>query len=254
MVWDEWAQRVYLTWLARDIRYARAALAEVRGRVGRRPPDPLEWMPLETFLMFAAKVSKMLKPVGVGKAPPKKPDRRAAYEWRKSRGEHLCRLLEVDDASPVLSREVRNASEHFDEHLDEWMARAPRVTVEQIEAGEQPAQPSPPMRRVDRSGMVEVAGEMLDLGAIESELARVLDRATAIEPFARVEDPGMATLLAGFSPMPPELRLDAPTRRPHESVLAGVDPEALAARQREWDDFWAWAVEAFRPPQDEPRD
>ena len=74
---DEWAQRVDPTWLARDIRYARVALAEVRGRVSRTPPDPLAWMPLETFLMFGGKVSKMLKPPEKS-PPPKKPPLREA--------------------------------------------------------------------------------------------------------------------------------------------------------------------------------
>ncbi|MFI1364333.1 hypothetical protein [Streptomyces griseochromogenes] len=65
LIWDQWAQRVYLTWLARDIRYAQVALLEIRTRAGQTPPDPLVWIPLETFLMFSAKVSKMLKPVGL---------------------------------------------------------------------------------------------------------------------------------------------------------------------------------------------
>jgi hypothetical protein len=246
--WDDWAQRVYLTWLVRDIRYARLALAEVRHRMSRRPPDPLLWMPLETFLMFSAKVSKMLKPI----QNKPRPGQVAAYRWREARGQHLRRLLEVDDKSPVLGREVRNASEHFDEYLDEWMASAPRVTAEQVERGELPAQPSPPMRRVDSVPLaLEVAGQRLDLEAIDAELALILDRAVSVEPLAAFEDPGLATLVAAFPPLPAELRLDAPTRRPNESVLAGVDPDAIAARQREWDDMWAHAVEAFsRAPDD----
>lgn len=250
--WDEWAQRVYLTWLVRDIRYARVALAEVRGRVSQTPPDPLLWMPLETFLMFTGKVSRMLKPPEK-QPPPKKPQFREAYEWRMRRGEHLRHILEIDDESPVLDRGVRNASEHFDEDLDDWIARAPRPTAEQVEAGALPSQPSPPMRRVDSSsGVVEVAGRQLDLAAIESELGRILERVVVIEPLAAVKDPGLATLMAGFTPLPRELRLDAPTRRPDESVLAGVDPEKIAADERRFDEALARLVEAFRSSPDGP--
>ena len=146
-VWDEWAQQVYLTSLARDIRYAQLALAEVRGRASGTPPDPLAWMPLETFLMFTAKVSKTFRPTQMNSEPKKPGPARDAYQRRKFRGERLCELLGVDDASPIWAREVRDASEHFDERLDEWIFPHPRASVEQMEAGEPPDFVPPPARQ-----------------------------------------------------------------------------------------------------------
>lgn len=246
-IWDEWAQRVYLTWLVRDIRYAQVALLEIRARAGRTPPDPLIWIPLETFLMFTAKVSKMLKPIGVEKDRPKKSGpAQDAYDRRKVRGEQLRAILEVDDASPVLDRKVRDASEHFDERLDAWTGEQPRVTAEEMETGGLPTFPAPPMRRVDHgSWVVEVAGETLNLEVIEVELRRMLARAMELEPLATVEDPGLATLLAGLPPFPAELRLHAPTRRPDEDVRSGIDRQAAAGRQREFDETIAWAIDAL---------
>ncbi|MDJ0463002.1 hypothetical protein [Streptomyces sp. H27-C3] len=258
LMWDEWAQRVYLTWLARDIRYAQVALLEIRARVGRTPPDPMLWIPLEAFLMFAAKVSKMLKPVKLDQGRPKdsKPEQQKAYDRRKFRGERLRALLEVDDSSPVLDRRVRDASEHFDERLDTWTGDHPRITADEMEAGALPIFPPPPMRAIDHgSWVVEVAGETLDMGVIETELQRILTRATELEPLAGVEDVGLATLLAGLPPLPAELGLNAPTRRPDEDVRTGIDLQAAAARQREFDEAIARAIDALavhREGDDEP--
>ncbi|MCX5301000.1 hypothetical protein OG898_31815 [Streptomyces sp. NBC_00193] len=246
LIWDEWAQRVYLTWLARDIRYAQVALLEIRTRAGQTPPDPLVWIPLETFLMFSAKVSKMLKPVGLDNGRPKKAGpKQDAYDRRKYRGECLRALLGVDDASPLLDRKVRDASEHFDERLDAWTGEQPRFTAEEVEAGGLPNFPPPPMRRVDSGWVVEVAGETLDLGVIEIELRRILGKTTELESLAALEDPGLATLLAGLPPFPTELRLGAPTRRPDKDVRTGIDVQAAAARQAEFDEAIARAIDAF---------
>ncbi|MFF1419882.1 hypothetical protein [Streptomyces sp. NPDC058280] len=244
-IWDEWAHRVYLTWLAREIRYAQVALAEVYEQASWTPPPPGTWISLETFLMFTAKVSKMLSPLLTGKPKTSKGQTQEGWEWRQERGSYLCDLFDVDDTSPVLDRKVRDASEHFDERLDEWVAHQPRPSAEQMEAGNLPDFPSVPMRQVDQeSWVVEVAGENLDLKAIEIELWRILARARELEPLATVEDPSLATLLAGLPPFPAELRLDAPSRRPDEDVCTGIDRQAATARQREFDETIARAIDA----------
>lgn len=168
-----------------------------------------------------------------------------AYDRRKYRGESLRALLGVDDASPLLDRKVRDTSEHFDERLDAWTGEQPRFTAEEMEAGGLPNLPPPPMRRVDGGWVVEVAGETLDLGVIEIELRRILGKTTELESLAALEDPGLATLLAGLPPFPTELRLDAPTRRPDEDVRNGIDVQAAAARQAEFDEAIARAIDAF---------
>jgi hypothetical protein len=101
---------------------------------GRTPPDALEWMPLETFLIFTARVSKMLKPVGLNIKPKNPVLKLDAYNRRKFRGEKLRTILNIEATSPVLDRKVRDASEHFDERLDEWAFQQPRVTAEDLEA------------------------------------------------------------------------------------------------------------------------
>ncbi|MFG2979555.1 hypothetical protein ACGFYY_42035 [Streptomyces sp. NPDC048331] len=236
-IWDEWAHRVYLTWLAKEIRYAQVALAEVYAQASLTPPPPGTWISLETFLMFTAKVSKMLLPLLTDKPRTNKGQTQEGWEWRQKRGSYLRDLLDVDDTSPVLDRKVRDASEHFDERLDEWVAHQPRPSAGQLETGDLPAFPLVPMRQVDQeSWVVEVAGEKLDLKVIQIELRRILARASELEPLVTVDDPGLATLLAGLPPFPPELRLDAPTRRPGEDVRTAIDHQTAAARQEEFDE------------------
>lgn len=247
-VWDAWAQRVYLTWLARDIRYAQVALLEIRARAGQSP-DPLIWIPLETFLMFTAKVSKMLKPVGVdGNWSNKSRVSREVFDYRKLRGEELCAVLQVEKTSPVLDRKVRDASEHFDERLDAWTAEQPRLTAEDLETGAPQRFLQPPMRKAPdgSSWTIEVAGETLDLGVIEVELQRILDQATELEPLV-TEGSHLATLLASLAPFPEELTLSAPTRRPDEHVLTGVDPEVTRTIDRQIREAITRCVEAFNP-------
>lgn len=254
-IWDEWAQQVYLTSLARDIRYAQLALAEVRGRANRTPPDPLAWMPLETFLMFTAKVSKTFRPTQMNNEPKKPGPARDAHQRRKFRGERLCELLGVDDASPIWAREVRDASEHFDERLDEWIFPHPRASAEEMEAGETVNFIPPPARTIDPTSWdVEVSGQTLNLDVIGVELRRILDQVTELEPLAAVIDPVLGMMLAGLPPMPAELRLDAPTRRSDESVHAGVDGQEIAARQKEFDEAIARVVETFTKHDEEHDD
>ena len=252
--WDEWAKRVYLTWLAREIRYAQVAFLEVRARAGHSPPDPLLWMPLETFLMFTAKVSKMLMPIAHDQRPKKPGPKRDKYDRRVVRGERLRAMLDVLDTSPVLDRAVRDASEHFDERLDDWIAERHPPTAEEVERGELWAAPLPPLRAlISGSLVVEVAGNTLDLTRVEIELRRILARAMDLEPLTTLEHPGLATLLAGIPPFPPELRLDAPSRRPYEDVLTGIDRAVVIARQAEFDQSLAECVDELVAQDEESR-
>lgn len=221
---DAWAQRVFLTWLARDIRFALSSLEEIRARAGL-PADPLIWIPIETFLMFTSKVSKMLKPPRSGARPAHPGPKQAAFDRRDGRGAQLRALLLVQDDSPVLDRTVRDASEHFDERLDEWIELQPRPTAEQMEAGAAPDCPAPPLRKAPGpdSWTVEVAGRRIELVLVEDELQRILGRVTRLEPLAVITDSRLATLLAGLPPFPAQLALNAPTRRPDEPVSASAD-------------------------------
>ncbi|MEB3288232.1 MAG: hypothetical protein VKJ04_12130 [Vampirovibrionales bacterium] len=48
--------------------------------------------------------------------PPKKAGKLAVI-----RGERLCKAFDLDDSSPLRSRDLRNAFEHFDENLDQFL-------------------------------------------------------------------------------------------------------------------------------------
>ncbi|MGW3228656.1 NUDIX hydrolase [Kitasatospora sp. NPDC001095] len=216
----DWTRRVYLTWLARDVRYALATLGEAANLTGQVPPDPKAWMLLESFLMYTAKVSKMLKPI-IGRPLPSQTSEGRA--WRGQRGKYLCGLLEVPNDAAVLDRKVRDAAEHFDEYLDEWVVHHPRPTTAEWEQGIGSTFPPPPAQRIDAaSWRVTVAGQELDLGTIEGELRQILAKAVELEPLAGLDDTGLATGLAGLPPLPSELRLNAPTRRPDEHIMTGT--------------------------------
>lgn len=152
---DPWAQRVYLTWLARDTRHALAALAALMDYARQTPTPPAAWVCFEDFLTFLGKVSRSLWPVQ-SKGPEGTDE---GLKWRKERGPFLREILDVDNSSPLAAREVRNGGEHFDERLDEWIVHLPRPTVEEWQAGTRPEFQAPPMRLIDaENGTIHVAG------------------------------------------------------------------------------------------------
>ncbi|MER6396102.1 NUDIX hydrolase [Kitasatospora sp. NPDC001603] len=224
----DWTRRVYLTWLARDVRYALTALDRAAELASQDPADPRAWMLLESFLTYTAKVSKTLQPVPSGK--PRKGQTQEGWAWRQVRGEYLRELLGVDLGSPVLEREVRNAAEHFDEHLDEWVAHYPQPTASDWEQGITLSFPAPPTQHLGTAPWrVKVVGWEMDLTAIKNELRQILARAAKMEPLVGLPDPGLATALAGLPPFPSELRLNAPTRRPNEHIVTGSGQPIPAA-------------------------
>jgi len=77
------------------------------------PEDPLSALPvqyllneLQNVLVQAAALSRYFWPV------------RASHVWR---GEHLRRAFQLPEDSPLRSRGLRNAIEHFDEQLDRYL-------------------------------------------------------------------------------------------------------------------------------------
>src|SRR5690348_582338 len=137
---DPWAQRVYLTLLARDARYALAALEALVDLARSAPVPPAAWICFEDLLSFTGKVSRMLWPVekkGKGQTDE-------GVRWRRARGAYLRDALAVEDESPLAAREVRNGSEHFDERLDEWIVHLPRPTLEDLQDGAITEIPAPP--------------------------------------------------------------------------------------------------------------
>jgi hypothetical protein len=216
---DAWAQRVYLTWLTRDTRYALAALESLVDLARSTPVPPAAWICFEDLLNFTGKVSRMLWPVekkGKGQT-------NEGVQWRKARGAYLRDVLEMGDGSPLKAREVRNGSEHFDERLDEWIVRLPRPTLEDVQAGTAAQLPAPPMRLVDtQAWTIEVDGAKLDLKLMYEELRSLLAKIAEREPSVAALPPEMAATLATF-PQLSVIPFDAPTQRPDEHILTGVE-------------------------------
>ncbi|MGW1659093.1 hypothetical protein [Streptomyces atratus] len=216
---DPWAQRVYLTWLARDIRYALDALEMLLDRARLDPVPPSAWIYLEDVLVFTGKVSRMLWPV----EKKSKGQTDEGLQWRLKRGPYLRKVLGVDDGSPLKDRQVRNGSEHFDEHLDEWVVHHPRPTREDLEADALAELPAPPMRLINaQSRTVEVVGVRFELGPVDQELRRILARIEELQPLAALPNPEVAAMLGSLPPSP-VISLNAPTERPDEDVTTGAD-------------------------------
>lgn len=80
---------------------------------------------LHSFLTHAANVSKMLWPALPNQRKHESPE---AYQERISklarykRGLFLREALGRDDSSPLISRELRDHLDHFDQRLDTWSA------------------------------------------------------------------------------------------------------------------------------------
>jgi hypothetical protein len=101
----------------------------VKGALDQDAPVPLNvtleyWAAVQTLLVAAANVSKLLWPPGpssLGAVP--------------DRGEQVRRLLGIADDSPLRDRAARNHAEHFDERLERWAARTTRRDFVDMSAG-----------------------------------------------------------------------------------------------------------------------
>jgi hypothetical protein len=95
---------------ARSIEQINAVMHVV---VENSPEDPVAALPvfyllgeLQNLIVQAAALSRYFWPV------------RSAHKWR---GEQLRRAFDVSNDSPLRSRDLRNAIEHFDERLDRFL-------------------------------------------------------------------------------------------------------------------------------------
>ncbi|MCI4327891.1 MAG: hypothetical protein L3K16_09760 [Thermoplasmata archaeon] len=127
-----------------------------------------------TFLDACAIVSKLLKP-----APARRdPDRAARAE---ARGAELLRNIGVSEDAEFMPRDVRDAVEHIDERLDEWMASGNRPFPETwviIWPGEPGSwEPVDGLRTFDaRSMEVSVLGSRCNIEGMHEGLVRLDQR------------------------------------------------------------------------------
>jgi hypothetical protein len=213
--WDEWAQTVYLVEISRHSRYGLHVIKESKSFLGQRPPDPREWLMIQTFLSAVANVSKLLGP----DTARRKSEHAELTEWRSERKRRLRQLLQITTNSPVLQRSVRNICEHFDEHLDKWVTAEPRPTADELERRSRGGRSPVPFRTFDsETHEIVAAHARMSLWPVVDELQRILAMIEELCPLARSEDPGLAFLMSAMGPFPPELRFNAPSRRPEEDI------------------------------------
>jgi hypothetical protein len=74
----------------------------------------LFWYSAESFLRATGNISKVFWP------PPPLSRNKDLSDITKKRGEHLQRIYQMSDNSPLKNRTLRDLFEHFDERLDEW--------------------------------------------------------------------------------------------------------------------------------------
>lgn len=216
--WDDWSRRPYIVEIARQCALALRATDELTEALNTQGTVSLAVQYAEqAFLGAAANVSKMFSPSS------QKP-------WARMRGQKLLELFNVAANSPVLDRDVRNHFEHIDDRIDSWILAQPRLTAEQVEAGEMDALATAPparLRIVDpKAGTISFGEAEVSVPDLYTELARILSVARDLEPAANTQ-PGLAELIATLPYYPEELRLSAPSRRPDEPVTAGLDTANL---------------------------
>lgn len=77
------------------------------------------WAHVHSLLAHTAMISKFMKPV-------------SNSEVSQARAKTLKNTLNVDDASPIFSRNARNNTEHLDERIDAWINTGPERVLETV--------------------------------------------------------------------------------------------------------------------------
>jgi hypothetical protein len=106
--------RIYLRELQRQCEYALQVIELLNHLLNAKDltPGPII-RALDLFLGDVSRISLMLWP-----------ERRGSPQ----RGQFLRNLLRITDENPLKNREVRNAFQHMDERLDQWV-KSPRSTA-----------------------------------------------------------------------------------------------------------------------------
>ena len=117
---------------------------------------------LQNLVIQAAALSRYFWPV------------RSAHAWR---GEHLRRCFGVNESSALRSRDLRNAIEHFDEQLDNFLAQGPvgHFLPEYVGPFEEPEGVPVHLFRayyID-TGVFELLGKRFEVQSIAAEVAKI---------------------------------------------------------------------------------
>ncbi len=96
--------QIYLEEVKRQRQFALLAVDDMQLALSADNTTRL-WFAIQNLLIAVGNISKLLWP---------------SVKGAKSRGESLRAALQIEDDSPLASRQFRNHFEHFDERLDSW--------------------------------------------------------------------------------------------------------------------------------------
>lgn len=169
---DTWRTSIYIGEIRHQVEAASTAATQFNSALRLKDVGTM-FAASQALLTSAALISKLLWPA---------PARWMSAERKKTavdRGAHLRTELQVSDDSPLRTRTVRNAFEHFDEVLDEWLDQhagyvADRIVTDApngpISIAEKPARY---LRMINNRALtVSVMDEAADL----QELMAAMDR------------------------------------------------------------------------------
>jgi len=108
---DDFVLRIYLLEVETQCDFALFAADQFMRSLQQLDQDSF-WPAVQSFLVAAANVSKLLWP-GRNRDPKK-------TQYAEARGRELRQFLDVTELSPLSSRKLRDHFEHFDERIDTW--------------------------------------------------------------------------------------------------------------------------------------
>ncbi|MDI9934694.1 hypothetical protein QM806_04395 [Rhodococcus sp. IEGM 1351] len=118
---DDSRRNKYLSEIYRHARVAQVAIDSLHESFAAEPFEiniDRVFMGVQSFLASSGMISKMVWPaVGMVKDPN-------VREWTVKRKQILQEVLQLDDTSPLASRNLRNAFEHYDERLDTFVSKS----------------------------------------------------------------------------------------------------------------------------------
>ena len=109
---DSFIEGVFLEELRARCSACFVAVKELNSALSEQPSERDLFRPANELICQAAMISKLLWPPGHRDA--------SSAERARLRGEHLRKIIGVDNDHPVKSRKLRDHFEHYDERLDAW--------------------------------------------------------------------------------------------------------------------------------------
>ncbi len=103
---NDFIKGVYLDEIVRQCRYVERSWNALNQALRDKDQDGI-WMSLQSLMVAAANVSKLLDP-------------NTGDKYKRDRGNLLSSDLNVTASNKIRERKLRNHIEHFDERLDNW--------------------------------------------------------------------------------------------------------------------------------------